>query len=104
MKLILLGANVALFVLIGVYLADIFAIKTLGLEVIAFLFFAAISALVLVNEIVEKQEVNNTSVFLFPGLGALAAPFLVGKFGLAILIGVLMTIPGLVILIRKLIK
>jgi len=106
MRFILLGINVALFVVMGIYLADMFSIKAVGIEAIAFLFAAAVAGLAIANEMVEEQKIDNTAVFLLPGIIAMGAPFLAGTgpFGLAVLVGVLLTIPGLVVLVRKLIR
>jgi len=104
MKFVLLGINVALFVLIGIYLADIFAIKSAGTEAIAFLFAATVAALLVANEFIEEYKIDNVPIYLAPALIVIGAPFLVGRSGLAILAGILLAIPGLVLLIRKLIK
>ena len=106
MRLVLLGANVSILILLGVYLLNLFSIRDAGIESIAMLFLASITALVLVNEFVERYQIKNFLAFLVPGLAAIAVSFLyrgggAGLIPVAFVLGVMLTVPGIVLLLQS---
>lgn len=104
MRFILLGINVAILVLLAIYLFDLFGIRGQGMEVLSFLFLSATISLFITNEFIESYDVKNPLVFLFPSIIVMVSPFIVGKFAAVFILAWILAIPSFVFLIRSVLK
>jgi hypothetical protein len=105
MRFILLGLNVIVLVLLGAYLLDYMGISTLGVNALGALFFVSVAALLVVDQMVEKLQMANPWMYLVPGLVAVVAPIvIVRQVSIITLLGVLFTVPGIVLFVRKTVK
>ncbi|VVB73891.1 Uncharacterised protein [uncultured archaeon] len=105
MRFILLGLNVIVLVLLGAYLLDFMGISALGMNTLGALFLASVAGLLVVDQMVEKLQMTNPWMYLVPGIVAVVAPvIIVRQVSVITLLGVLFTVPGIVLFVRKTIK
>jgi len=105
MRFILLGLNVIVLVLLGAYLLNLMGISTLGVNTLGALFLASVAVLLVIDQMVEKLHMANPFMYLVPGLVAMVAPIIiVRQVSVITLLGVLFTVPGIVLFVRKTIK
>ena len=105
MKLILLGLNVIVLVLLGAYLLNLMGMSTLGVNTLGALFLASMAALLIINQMVEKLQMSNPWMYLVPGMVAVVAPLImVRQLSVVSILGVLFAVPGIVLMVRKKVK
>jgi len=105
MRMVLLGLNVIVLVLLGAYLLNLTGINTLGVNALGALFVMSVAAMLVIDQMVEKLQMSNPWMYLVPGMVAAVAPFIMVRQVSAItLLGVLLTVPGIVLLIRRNVK
>ncbi|MEM2974099.1 MAG: hypothetical protein QW112_00510 [Candidatus Micrarchaeia archaeon] len=100
-KFFLLAVGVALLIVLGMYLLDIFNIRNYDTMTILYAVMAVVIATLLSSEIIDKFELRNPAYFVVPGIIAVAALFITGKFvPIALVIGCSLLAPGIALLIR----
>lgn len=105
MRLILIGLNVIILVLLGAYLLNFAGISSLGINEVGALFVISVAAMILVDQMVENLHMSNPWMYLVPGLIAAVAPILIVKqVSIISLLGVLLTVPGLVLFVKKTVR
>jgi len=101
-KFLLLGLNVTVLMILGIYLLNLFNVRGYDNITLVYLFVAALIVTVVSSEFVEKFKINNPIYFIVPGLLAAIAPFILGKqISAAIALGWLLLAPGIVLLVRS---
>ena len=104
-KFLLLGLNVTVLMILGIYLMNLFNVRGYDNITLVYLFAAALIVTVLANEFIEKFKISNPVYFIIPGLLAAAAPFILGRpISAAIALGWLLLAPGIVLLVRSMLE
>jgi len=101
-KFLLLGLNVTILMVLGIYLMNLFNIRGYDTITLVYLLAASLIVTFISNEFIEKFKINNPIYFIVPGLLAAIAPFILGKqVSAAIALGWLLLAPGIVLLVRS---
>ena len=103
MKFILLGANVAILVLLGVYFLNLFAIQQYGIMTLAFLLAATLIVLLLFQEMKETLKLENPLVYVAPAVLGISVSML-NPHPVMLVLGWALAIPALVMLMQKTIQ
>ena len=105
MRLILLGFNVIVLVLLGAYLLNLTGLNSLGINVMGALFLISIASLLVIDQMVDKLRMSNPWMYIVPGLVTMVATVItVKQVSVITLLGALLTVPGIVLLVRSSVK
>jgi len=104
-RFLLMSLNVVVLLFLGMYILDLFSIKSYEVATMAYLLFAAIAVTLIANEFVDKFSLSNPIYFIVPAVVAIVAPLIIGKPISAVMaIGWMMLAPGMVMIVRSMFK
>jgi len=107
MRFFLICMNITVLFLLGVYLLNLFGVRSYDAFTFVYMFVAAVAVVLIASEFAEKYKMKNPIYFVLPGIMAIAAPLMTGAGrpnAVALALGWLLLAPGIVLLSRLIVK
>jgi len=96
MRFILLGMSVTMLLLLGIYLLNLFDVRSLENGALILLFVMSLAALLVSNEAIEKYGLTNPLYLIAPAFAVLFVCYVAGFRSIALAFALMMTSPAIV--------